>query len=623
MHKAVSVAFSLARTFLFLNGTRKVSWKVARLFPVVCMSLVCHAQGPQGGDPSFSPIENHGFYSIDLQDLHINTTVPIRSKTGFGTYTVTGSNFYSIIGSAWSLSPPLPQHGGTVGLVGYQVIKTRMPFQQTCNGQLDTIYTYSITDRQGTSHSIPNLRTDTLGCYSGGTATSNDGSGITLTVPSNGNVSAAVITDRSGNTSTAGTNQVDPNGNTVTWNGATGVFTDTLATTAVTFNAASQTQYKYTYTGGDGGTTEDDINYALKNLKTLFGCTTPPDVTGNFYGPTSVVFGSGSSQQQTLSFGYEATPNNSGYYTGRLSSITLPTGGQITFAYSGGNAGINCADGSTNTLTRTTPDGTWKYVHTVGTWGTVNSTTAVTNPLGNETDYAFVNQFLVQVRQCSGACTGTNNLADTFVCYNSGYTGCTPYGTAYTATPAFPITQKDTYSRLAGHTQYTVDNQTYDNYGNLLNHATWANGASQSAPSGLLVVQYTRYGTWTGSACAAVGTSGHINNRLCYVQIYDGSNTLLSQTTFTYDGSGNRLTSQSWVGGTNYLTSSATYNANGSVATTTDMNGTKTTVTGTMCGSPTGLLPTGVSLPRGNGQTLTGSKSWDCNGGGYFRHGRE
>lgn len=51
--------------------------------------------------------------------------------------------------------------------------------------------------------------------------------------------------------------------------------------------------------------------------------------------------------------------------TGRVSEITLPTGGYIKYAYSGGSngTGINCPDASYATLTRTTNDGTTTYTH--------------------------------------------------------------------------------------------------------------------------------------------------------------------------------------------------------------------------------------------------------------------
>src|SRR5207244_2542156 len=89
-------------------------------------------------------------------------------------------------------------------------------------------------------------------------------------------------------------------------------------------------------------------------------------------------------------FTYETTPNDMHtphYVTGRIASVTLPTGGMITYGYSGGNNGITCADGSTATLTRTlSPGGVWTYEHAEN--GTA-WTTLVTDPQGNQTNMNF------------------------------------------------------------------------------------------------------------------------------------------------------------------------------------------------------------------------------------------
>src|SRR5260370_9474433 len=65
------------------------------------------------------------------------------------------------------------------------------------------------------------------------------------------------------------------------------------------------------------------------------------------------------------SFTYEPTPGVSGHVTGRLASVTLPTGGAITYTYTGGSSGnITCADGSASGLQRYTPDtgsNYWNY----------------------------------------------------------------------------------------------------------------------------------------------------------------------------------------------------------------------------------------------------------------------
>src|SRR6202035_1695323 len=78
-------------------------------------------------------------------------------------------------------------------------------------------------------------------------------------------------------------------------------------------------------------------------------------------------------------FTYEASPGNTGYFTGRLQQVTLPAGGFYKYSYASTNDGINCSDGTTLSMSRTVSDGTnsatWNYVR-----NTSNLTTTVTTP---------------------------------------------------------------------------------------------------------------------------------------------------------------------------------------------------------------------------------------------------
>src|SRR5439155_5105940 len=123
--------------------------------------------------------------------------------------------------------------------------------------------------------------------------------------------------------------------------------------------------------------------YVSHTVKTNFGCSGIAE-----YGPTSLSLVDKITLPDSsfYRFTYEATPGFAGDVTGRLASVKLPTGGTISYAYSGGNNGITCADGSTATLTRTTPDGIWKYAHSES--GTAWTTT-VTDPANNQTTINF------------------------------------------------------------------------------------------------------------------------------------------------------------------------------------------------------------------------------------------
>jgi hypothetical protein len=117
----------------------------------------------------------------------------------------------------------------------------------------------------------------------------------------------------------------------------------------------------YSYTDPNGQQQTITVNYTTYTVQTNFGCSGIAE-----YGPTpnalvsSIVYPDGSSD----SFTYEVTPGNPANVTGRVQSITLRTGGTITYAYNGSNDGINCSDGSTLALSRTTSDGTTSYSRT-------------------------------------------------------------------------------------------------------------------------------------------------------------------------------------------------------------------------------------------------------------------
>lgn len=122
--------------------------------------------------------------------------------------------------------------------------------------------------------------------------------------------------------------------------------------------------------------------YQVFNVKTNFGCTGITDYTSGSFGislMTEIDFPNGKNYQ----FVYEPTPGASGFVTGRIQQVTLPTGGSIAYQYNGPNGGINCADGTVLGLTRTINDGTnsatWDYSRAPG--GGLAGTTTVTAPL--------------------------------------------------------------------------------------------------------------------------------------------------------------------------------------------------------------------------------------------------
>src|SRR5207244_4059808 len=118
-------------------------------------------------------------------------------------------------------------------------------------------------------------------------------------------------------------------------------------------------------------------------------------------------------------FTYESTPGTctplSGTYsancvTGRIGSVTLPTGGSITYGYSGGSNGI-LNDGSTAGLSRQlSPGGTWTYARTQDPGMASHWTTTVTTPLDNDNSPPASNVAVVDFQKDSAISNNTNNF---------------------------------------------------------------------------------------------------------------------------------------------------------------------------------------------------------------------
>ncbi len=347
------------------------------------------------------------------------------------------------------------------------------------------------------------------------------------------------------------------------------------------------------------------MNYSAYSVQTNFGCSGIVE-----YGPLQQNLVSSISLPDGTSYtiAYETTPGHSANVTGRISSITLPTGGTISYSYSGGSNGITCADGSTATLKRTTPDGTWTYAHTES--GTAWTTT-LTDPQGNDTVLNFQGLYETERKTYQGSSTTGTVLVTADTCYNGATVPCT--STAIT----LPITQRTITTTLPGSSNLKSQAKTlYNTFGlpTETDEYAYGNGAV-----GSLVRQ-------TKISYAALGNN--ISDRPSSIAVYDGAATLKAQTTYSYDqmavvattgtpqhvavsGSrGNLTTATLTTAGSSTISRTFTYFDTGTVKTATDFNSAQTTNTyGTSsCGNS---FVTSVSLPL----SLSRSMTWDCNGG--------
>lgn len=556
---------------------------------VLFLSSAALAQVSTGTPPlgSFSS----GPDVMNLGNLNVHFAIPVFRKPGRGVPFFYNLGYDSSIWSptsssgtaSWTPVANWGWRGETDAAVGYVTLTT---WTSTCRSDDGTTQPYTIydfdtyVDQFGTTHVI-NGRTDTkdqANCISGtGTqqTTATDASGMTFVLTNDPDATVIMADGSVFHPSFAIGPQpgtiTDRNGNQITTSGAT--FVDTLGMTALSDSGAAPNPKTFTYTDSGGTGRSVTVNYAPYTVQTNFGCSGISE-----YGPTSVSLVNNVTlpDGSSYSFQYESTLGAPANVTGRIKSITLPTGGSITYAYSGGNNGIECADGSTAGLSRTTMDGTTSYSRTGS--GTAWTTTILdAMPTPNTTIINFqtagTNFYETHRTVNQGA---SNILLQTDTCYNAAAEpNCS------TTAITLPITEIKSYTILPNSQQSLRDVKISGPVPTEVDEYDFG-----SAPQGSLL-RKTLY------SYAALGNG--IGAMPANILIYDAGNNLKAQTTYGYDetavtatsgvpqhvaitGSRGNLTSLTqWVSSTaSSLVSQFTYDDTGNMITSTDSSGNQT-----------------------------------------------
>ena len=571
---------------------------------------------------------------VNLANLNVHLDVPMISKAGRG-----GSNFvyglsydssiwYPVISGTTTKWQFVPNWGwsaatqGAVGYIGYTFI-----ISSACNGQGQQ-YTYSWTyyDKAGTPHPWSQQSTHKMGNASctGDTGFTNapasDGSGLLLTV--NGSSFSALATKAGAAiqapvlTGVGAGNYTDRNGNEITVNSSGQIFDTSSSTTPALTVAGSGTPSSpttFTYTSPSGGSVAYTAKYSTFTVHTNFACGTTIDYPATSVNLVTEIDLPDHAAQSTdkYTFTYEATPGATGDVTGRIASVTLPTGGQITYSYTGANNGINCADGSAVGLTRvvTTDNGTWTYTRSITNGN--QSTTTITDPQSNQTQETFSGIYETQQYSYQGS-TGTLLQSHT-ICYNQNFANCP------TTVVVPPIISRWDYRYFPNLTNPAISATFYDGYGNLTEDREFDYVATLNGVPFL---------TDTNIVYATLGNG--IFNMPQTITVTDNAGNVLSKTTNAYDdptgftmstgtpqhtsvtgtARGNLTSTTSLVQGSASLTKKLTYYDTGEVLTATDVNGAVTTFSysGTSCGN---TFPTSVSEPL----SLSRHFAWNCSGG--------
>jgi hypothetical protein len=560
---------------------------------VLCVQ-VCRAQQASGIQP-YGTMITKGADVINVGNNNVFLNIPVLNKPGRGapfTYSISlnSSIWYPTISGSYTTWMPVSYDGSALGWQGLNPAAAQGASYKLaintiqCQYGSTTLYVYTpggYLAPGGNFHgfegspvfsSVPTVPAGT-NCPTFTPAPSNlityDGSGYTATMNLQGSggtgTVAFLLKDTQADTintpviagqgaPTGPLTTTDANGNQITGNN--GVYTDTTGTAALSLvysTSPAKTTLQYNI---PGGTASYQVMYSSYSVATNFQCANIVD-----YGPVStnlvsqiLLPGGGG----TYLFSYEATPGKSGSVTGRVASVQLPSGGTISYQYSGGNNGISCTDGSTPTLTRVTTDGTSTFAR--GTAGGANST--VTDEKSNQSIYNFIqasngggNVFETHRKIYQGSTTGTL-LEEIVTCYNGTSSNCDNQSLG------LPITEIDATSSFNGLSPL-LTKTTYDSTGVVVTKTAQYNGSTLlasatnaytiSAPLYELnsttvadasgnTVALTSYGHDEGTLTSTSGIPQHVNvagprGNLTSTHVsIDGtpSNTLNSSTVF-YD----------------------------------------------------------------------------------------
>ncbi|MGD0098247.1 MAG: RHS repeat-associated core domain-containing protein [Terracidiphilus sp.] len=650
------------------------------------------------GTPAFGSFAG-GPDVVNLGNLNVHWNFPIMNKAGRGLPFTYGIDYDSTIwarttsGSttSWVMQNTWPAFGANTpaipGLGGITYTTVTHPTGGACVNPTNprqppviwtgTIYQYSnfvFVDAQNTSHPFPGASATTISggsssCGPTNTASSNtytsaDGHQLTVAVSSLGNLSTSVTTNAGETTapvaavcnSTPVVNLVtsDMNGNQITPSVCGGVITDTLGTTVLTQTGSTAGgQVVLTGTNASGGPSQWTINYQSYSVQTNFGCSGISE-----YGPTTQYLPSELSlpDGRSYQFTYETTPGFPASVTGRIATVTLPTGGTISYTYSGGSNGINCTDGSPVTLTRTTPDGVTTYTRDTSNLNSANSMagyayTTITDPQGNQTkltsavDYygpGHPNNYYEVARQIYSGNISAGALLETILtCFYNAQSSapCTttapgtssPGATYFTYWVQTGLRKTYQWPDSTGISNGTLD--ILSGVENVTSHTVYDYSAASSLPSTVLQTTNTVY---------AGGSNGVESTLPSEVTVLDPTGNVVADTQYTYSGDTMATTGTPQHGAPYYapmnlttvsklisgsiasgprLYSFTAYYDTGNVYQATDVNGNVTTYAyGDNAGSAAGCgnsFPTSVSSTTGGSvvTSLTTSATWNCTGG--------
>ena len=538
-----------------------------------------------------------GLDQISVGDLGIHIEIPLYSRAERGSQTGLGLR---LIYNGGALGPnQLSSNWGSTGFSAsfgsVQVFTDTPPTGPNCSSPV-TNYSYAYVDTTGFSHSF--RATSEVGCNStvptsyGVPAIADDGSGYLLTQASEYKTtvvtpSGATITTNNGPT----IGITDSNGNPSSSCGAAVCdSTNSYYSPSVYTDGSS---YSVSYRDANNNTETVTTNYK-KYPMYLSGTYTSTGQPSTFqvYYVDSVVYPDGTAYH----FGYEQSAQNPGFYTGRLASIQVPTGGTISYSYVDGFAGTRPYSSLSyvKTLIRTTQDGQTTYNRQVNSFGqpdtntggaVASSTTTVTAP-----DSTSVHMFIGGGENSGGEIGGLYETSSAI--YPGSNTSGTPLKqvtTCYAGATGDCTTQPFSFTLPIAKTSAS----TSSNGGPSSQIVNMFNAISLPTETDIYDYGASVATTKTITSYATLGNN--ILNRPASITVQDGSGNLVSQTTYGYDefalaassapnlaavsgARGNRTSQHDWVNTSpsTTLDTYRKYDTAGQVVTATDPLGNMT-----------------------------------------------
>ncbi len=594
------------------------------------------------GTPPFNSYGGGPFDTVNLGNLNVHFTIPILHKAGRGipfSFDLTyDSSVWKqvLVGATEQWTPVFANWGwnqrGRGGKITFSVGTSDCQYYVSYTGEWYTAYTqyfynnWIYTDDAGVPHT---LDAGTTTNWSGGTVPGTNCASAPVTVSTASgstydgytisitNYTHGVVTSPGGMKvdSYGGTTFTDTNGNKITSNGS-GQFFDTLSSTTPVLTALGW-DFKYAAPAGDAHIIATFKTYTVK---TNFGVTSPYIITE--YGPqaVSLIDQIHLPDGSAYTFTYETTPGSCtplantqpNCVTARIATVTLPTGGQIAYTYTGGSNGI-LVDGSAAGLTRTlTPGGTWTYTRSAGTYP--NWTTTITSPpdpANNDSSNVTVLNFLdsseyeIQRNVYQGSASPSNLLLTTTMCYNNP-------ASCPNSSVSSPITKVDARIQYPNGGLQGRTVTTYTSSGLVTKVDKYMYSSSSNLP--------TTIGESTTISYATLGNG--ITNRPSGVWVSDPAGTL-SNTSYFYDEYGLNTTTGTpqqvaITGARGNLTTIGYavfskhfhYYDTGTPASSIDANGATTTYLydSGSCGNS---FPTEIDLPIAGLRTYA---TWNCSG---------